>query len=84
MLAFSVALRPAYESVGSGQNVIFANQIHSQNDTLILAPFNDAGPSRMDTNRLARRIQKWPSLGRFGAQIKPGPAQPGADLGPSN
>ena len=36
MLAFSVVFRPAYESVGSGQIVIFANQIHSQNDTLIL------------------------------------------------
>ena len=36
MLAFSVALWPAYESVGSGQIVISANQVHSQNDTLIL------------------------------------------------
>ena len=66
MLAFSVALWPAYESVGSGQIVISANQVHSQNDTLILAPFDDVGPSRMDTNRLARRAQKWPKSGRLG------------------
>ena len=40
MLAFWAAFRPAYESVGSGQIAISANQIHSQNDTLILGHFS--------------------------------------------
>ena len=64
--------------------MIFANQIHSQNDTSILGPFDAAGPSRMDTNRLARRAQKWPKSGRFGPPITSGPPQPGGDLGASN
>ena len=63
-----MTFRPGYESVQSGQSVVFDIKEIGQIDAADLGPFGVAGLSRMDTSRLARRTHRWPKSGRFGAQ----------------
>ena len=76
-----MTFRPGYESVQSGQPVIFDIKEIGQIGAANLGPFGVAGLSRMDTSRLARRAHRWPKSGRFGAQNGHRRASPGPELG---
>ena len=74
MLAFWAVFRPACESVGSGQIAISANQIHSQNDTLILGHFSARRAKQNGRHALSpARPEVGPKRAILGPKSRPAP-----------